>query len=145
MFEVRNEAEIWYKADEMPEWVHFGLLRTASPSEKENEMVVQKFDFEKEKYAIDTVINSYEYNGTIYDVVNGYFTIKVAEEEIGEPTDAKALQEEMLSNQEGIAEQNLIIMEAIATQYEEQQEKDLNNAEVQATIYEAILELGGNL
>lgn len=42
-------------------------------------------------------------------------------------------------------ETQLIMMEAMADQYEEQLERELNNMEVQATIYEAILELGGNV
>lgn len=37
----------------------------------------------------------------------------------------------------------LTIMAAMADQYEESLEKDLRNMDVQATIYEAILELGG--
>ena len=37
----------------------------------------------------------------------------------------------------------LTIMAAMADQYEESLEKDLRNVDVQATIYEAILELGG--
>lgn len=37
----------------------------------------------------------------------------------------------------------LTIMSAMADQYEESLEKDLRNMDVQATIYEAILELGG--
>lgn len=40
-----------------------------------------------------------------------------------------------------IQETQLTIMEASAEQYEQQLEKDLNNMEVQATIYEAILSL----
>ena len=37
----------------------------------------------------------------------------------------------------------LTIMAAMADQYEESLKKDLRNMDVQATIYEAILELGG--
>lgn len=39
----------------------------------------------------------------------------------------------------------MTMMEAMADQYEEQLERELNNMEVQATIYETILELGGNV
>ena len=42
-----------------------------------------------------------------------------------------------------ITETQLIIMEAMAEQYEESLERELTNMEVQATIYEAILEMGG--
>ena len=44
-----------------------------------------------------------------------------------------------------LKENQLAIMEAIATQYEENTENRLSDLEVQATMYEAILELGGNL
>ena len=44
-----------------------------------------------------------------------------------------------------LKENQLAIMEAIATQYEENIENRLSDMEVQATMYEAILELGGNL
>ena len=43
-----------------------------------------------------------------------------------------------------IQEQQLIIMTAQADQYEQNLENHLNDMEVQATLYEAILELGGN-
>lgn len=46
---------------------------------------------------------------------------------------------------DNIESTQLVIMEAMADQYEESLEKELNNMEVQATIYEAILELGGNV
>lgn len=44
-----------------------------------------------------------------------------------------------------IQEQQLIIMTAQADQYEQNLENRLNDMEVQATLYEAILELGGNI
>lgn len=44
-----------------------------------------------------------------------------------------------------IEENQLILMEAMATQYEESLENRLNDQEVQATIYETLLEMqGGN-
>lgn len=42
-----------------------------------------------------------------------------------------------------IEEQQLIIMEAQAEQYEQNLENRLNDMEVQATIYEAVLAIGG--
>lgn len=42
-----------------------------------------------------------------------------------------------------IEEQQLILMEAQADQYEQNIENRLNDMEVQATIYEAVLSLGG--
>ena len=42
-----------------------------------------------------------------------------------------------------IEESQLVIMEAIAEQYEENEARYIDQLEVQATIYETILELGG--
>lgn len=44
---------------------------------------------------------------------------------------------------DNIQETQLTIMTAMAEQYEESLERELTNMEVQATIYEAILEMGG--
>lgn len=44
---------------------------------------------------------------------------------------------------DNIENTQLTIMTALAEQYEESLERELTNMEVQATIYEAILELGG--
>ena len=46
---------------------------------------------------------------------------------------------------EDIETSQLAIMEAIADQYELNEERRIDDLEVQAEIYEAILELGGNL
>lgn len=53
--------------------------------------------------------------------------------------------EEVQPTNAELKENQLAIMEAIATQYEENIENRLSDMEVQATMYEAILELGGNL
>ena len=46
---------------------------------------------------------------------------------------------------DGIEETQLIMMEAMVDQYEQQLEQDLINMEAQATIYEAVLALGGEM
>ncbi|WP_337937729.1 XkdX family protein [Anaerotignum faecicola] len=66
-----------------------------------------------------------------YDIVGEKY---VAPEKI--PTDTEQMVSETKKMQ-------LIMMEAMADQYEESLEKDLRNMDIQATIYEAILELGG--
>ena len=43
-----------------------------------------------------------------------------------------------------IEENQLALMEAVASMYEESLENRLNDQEVQATIYETLLEMGGN-
>ena len=47
----------------------------------------------------------------------------------------------IMDTQEG----QLVIMEAMAAQYEESLERDLENKEVQATIYEELLAINGKL
>lgn len=46
---------------------------------------------------------------------------------------------------DAIEASQLVIMEAIAEQYEENEARYIDQLEVQATIYETILELGGNM
>lgn len=60
------------------------------------------------------------------------------------PKEPGVPEEPQITNAE-LKENQLAIMEAMATQYEENIENRLSDMEVQATMYEAILELGGNL
>ena len=54
-----------------------------------------------------------------------------------EPTQLDKIEEQVYSNNES----NLIIMEAMADQYEQTEEYRLNDMEVQATIFESVLAL----
>ena len=65
------------------------------------------------------------------------------QEEVEEPIEPEVPVEPQPTQLDIITETQLIIMEAMAEQYEESMERDITNMEVQATIYEAILELGG--
>lgn len=76
--------------------------------------------------------------GLYYDAETGSFYAKEPDEV--PPTQLDTIQEAVIKNEES----QLIIMEALAEQYEESLERDLANMEAQATIYEAILEMGGN-
>ena len=97
-----------------------------------------KFTDEKPKYPPDTKGNevlSVECDDTVklgmfYE--NGTFLWKENELTPPEPTQL-----------DRIEEQQLILMEAQAEQYEQDLENRLNDMEVQATIYEAVLSLGG--
>lgn len=68
-----------------------------------------------------------------FDIVGEKY---VAPEKV--PTDS----EQMLSEAK---EMQMIMMEAMADQYEERQEKDLNTMEVLATIYEETLAISGKM
>ena len=63
MFEVRNETEIWYKAKEMPDWIHYGSAVVAEPIEKEK--------FAVKRFARAALIISAQANGLILSDLNG--------------------------------------------------------------------------
>ena len=77
-----------------------------------------------------------DYIGRKYDVENKSWTNEYALPSEPEPQPTQL---------DRVEENELIIMEALAEQYEEGVEKDLMNMEVQATIYESILALGGEV
>lgn len=60
-------------------------------------------------------------------------SVTYVDNEIPEPTQADRIEENQLA-----------LMEAVASMYEENLENRLNDMEVQATIYETLLEMGGN-
>lgn len=72
----------------------------------------------------------WEYNPETGEV---YEPVPVEPEEVEQPP----------SKLDMIEESQLVIMEAIAEQYEENEARYIDQLEVQATIYETILELGG--
>lgn len=72
----------------------------------------------------------------IYDSETGKFTDYVPPAYI--PTSAERIEEAVDAGNKN----SLIIMEAIADQYEQNLNNRLNDMEVQATIYEAVLALG---
>ena len=74
--------------------------------------------------------------GMIYDSETGKFTDYVPPVYI--PTSAERIEEAVDAGNKN----SLIIMEAIADQYEQNLNNRLNDMEVQATIYEAVLALG---
>ena len=81
-----------------------------------------------------TYIQRFDENGNLYATF-----IKPDEIEIPEPFEPQPTQLDR------IEEQQLILMEAQAEQYEQNLENRLNDMEVQATMYEAILALGGEI
>ena len=126
MFEVRNETEIWYKAKEMPDWVHYGFMVVAEPVEKEK-FAVKRFDMETGEYILFTDCKTYLYNGVEYSVTDGCFTVPKPKEEpaVYQPNDAE-----------------LAIMEIQADMYEQQEQSKLTLMESLADFYETMI--GGN-
>ena len=125
MFEVRNETEIWYKAKEMPDWIHYGSV-VVEPIEKEK-FAVKRFDMETGEYILFTDCKTYLYNGVEYSVTDGCFTVPKPKEEpaVYQPNDAE-----------------LAIMEIQADMYEQQEQSKLTLMESLADFYETMI--GGN-
>ena len=119
MFEVRNETEIWYKAKEMPEWIHYGSLFVVEPVEKEK-YAVKRFDLEKGEYLLFSDCKSYFYDGKEYEVPK-----QKEEPVVYQPNDAE-----------------LAIMEMQADMYEQQEQSNLTLMESLADFYETMM--GGN-
>ena len=133
MFEIRNENEVWYKSEEMIMPILYGRLEIVVPV-GENKFQIKKFNFEKESYELCSDYTEYEYGKKKYPVTNGEFEIEVKPIPEPKPTQLDKLEENQLA-----------LMEAAADQYEEQIENRINDMEVQATIYETLLEMqGGN-
>lgn len=126
MFEVRNKTEIWYKAKEMPDWVHYGFMVVAEPIEKEK-FAVKRFDLEKGEYLLFADCKTYLYNGVEYSVTDGCFTVPKPKEEpaVYQPNDVE-----------------LAIMEMQADMYEQQEQSNLTLMESLADFYETMI--GGN-
>jgi len=98
MFELRNENQVWYKSNDMIEWIHHGNLLIVEPCE-ENKYCVKKFNMENGNYEVDTTVTVYNFNGTDYVVVDGYFTVIPIPEPIPEPTTQDLINAEILLNQ----------------------------------------------
>lgn len=73
--------------------------------------------------------------GMIYDTESGTFSEYIPPAYI--PTQLDKIEEQVYSNNDN----SLIIMEAMADQYEQTEEYRLNDMEVQATIFESVLAL----
>lgn len=126
MFEIRNETEIWYKAKEMLDWIHYGFMVVAEPIEKEK-FAVKRFDMETGEYILFTDCKTYLYNGVEYSVTDVCFTVPKPKEEpaVYQPNDAE-----------------LAIMEMQADMYEQQEQSNLTLMESLADFYETMI--GGN-
>lgn len=126
MFEIRNKTEIWYKAKEMVDWIHYGSIFVAEPVEKEK-FAVKRFDMETGEYMLFTDCKTYLYNGVEYSVTDGYFTVPEKKEALPayQPNDAE-----------------LAIMEMQADMYEQQEQSNLTLMESLADLYETMM--GGN-
>lgn len=133
MFKIEND-NVMYKTPNMVYWIQYGTVSTASIKQETDKSYIYqvlKFNLDTETYEIDTAVSDYYFNGTLCKVVNGEFEVEKEVMPQPQPTNAE------------IAQTQLTIMVAMADQYEQNLQNQLTNMEVQATIYETLLEQGG--
>ena len=75
--------------------------------------------------------------GMVYDPETGEFSEYVPPAYV--PTQLDKIEEQVYSN----SENNIILMEAMADQYEQTEQYRINDMEVQSTIFETVLALSG--
>lgn len=103
MFEIRNCSDIWYKSEDMYDWIHYGKTIIIQPTKTKNILQVMKFNLNTERYEIFTDINKIEYLDREYTVVNGHFEIEESlEKQEPEYTETELIQAELLLNQQDI-------------------------------------------
>lgn len=115
MFELRNKNEVWYKSEEMIDWIQYGKLIIIEPKENtENVFEIKKFDFETNTYNICNDFDTYVYNDKTYPVTNGCFEIEIEPQKEPEPSEAELIQAEMLLNQAEIISKQMEHDEVLA-------------------------------
>ena len=103
MFEIRNCSDIWYKSEDMYDWIHYGKTIISQPTKTKNILQVMKFNLNTERYEIFTDINKIEYLDREYTVVNGHFEIEESlEKQEPEYTETEIIQAQILLNQQEI-------------------------------------------
>jgi hypothetical protein len=78
MFKIENN-NIFYKEEPMIDWVHFGKVIIVDSTDIALEMEIKKFNLETETFEHYDGLIEYNYNGKIYPVENGFFTVEPAE------------------------------------------------------------------
>lgn len=108
MFELRNDSEVWYKSEDMYDWIQYGKLVIAERKpDMKNLFVIKKFNVETNAYTVCKDFITYKYNGKDYTVTDGCFEIEEEPEKEIVPTETEMIQAELLLNrQEIIIKQN---------------------------------------
>ena len=115
MFELRNSDEVWYKSEEMYDWIHYGnLIILMRDIENDCIFEIKKFDFDKEQYVLCEDFTEYEYGGKMYPVVNGKFEIDIPVLPEPEPTETEIIQAEILLNQAEMINRQMEMDETLA-------------------------------
>lgn len=105
MFELRNENQIWYKSEDMADWIHYGMVEIAQQDVENPEngiYTVEKFNFETGKFEVDLSATEYMHKGEIVKVVDGKFRY-IEEIPKPAPTQLDRIEESILKSQEEIA------------------------------------------
>lgn len=104
MFELRNENEIWYKSEDMIDWIHYGLLNIVERLD-DFKYIIKFFDFETESYQPDLSVETYQINGETVLVANGIFEYIPEPLPAPEPTQLDRIEEAITKNQEEIRQE----------------------------------------
>lgn len=78
MFRVENN-DIYYIQEPMINWIHYGKVFIAELTEVENQLQIKKFNIITGLHEHCDELTEFEYNGKIYPVENGFFTVEPAE------------------------------------------------------------------
>lgn len=105
MFKIENN-DIYYIQEPMIDWIHYGKVFIAEPTEIENQLQIKKFNIEIGLHEHCDELTEFEYNGKIYSVENGFFTAEPAEPvvPIYVPTQLDRIESLLLEKKSAIAE-----------------------------------------
>lgn len=78
MFKIEND-DIFYIQEPMTIQVHYGKVYVAESTEIKNQLQVKKFNIETGLHEHCDELTEFEYNGKIYPVENGFFTVEPTE------------------------------------------------------------------
>lgn len=116
MFQIRDN-QVWYKTNEMVDWILYGMLYSANFVAQEGNLVtyeVQKFNVESGLYEKTTELDTFEYLGTVYTLIDGTFQISLKEPPEPEPTMNERIYEAVSKSQDEIRQEGAdMVMEEL--------------------------------
>ena len=106
MFRIENN-DIYYIQEPMIDWIHYGKVFIAEPTEIENQLQIKKFNGELGIHEPSSELTEFEYNGRIYSVTNGLFTYvpEIVEETVSEPTQLDRIEAAVNKTQQDIIDE----------------------------------------
>lgn len=103
MFKIENN-DIFYIQEPMIDWIHYGKVYIVEPTEIKNQLQIKKFNIETGLHEHCDELTEFKYNGKIYPVENGFFTMELAEPVQPEPTQLDRIESLLLEEKSAIVE-----------------------------------------